>query len=74
MAYDILLRRQVSTDLTRGGAVLAAGGLLALLLVPRFTRRSEVARYRRDFADDLTRTREMPAISMADLVRIPYRE
>jgi hypothetical protein len=74
MAYDLLLRRQVSTDLTRGGAVLAAGGLLALLLVPRALRRSEVARYRQEYADDLARTQEMPTISMADLVRIPYRE
>jgi hypothetical protein len=82
MAYDLFFRRQVPSDFSRREGVTAAGiagglGLLAavgLLLVPRAARRSEIRKYRREFAGDLSRTQEMPAISMAELSRIPREE
>jgi len=82
MAYDLLFRRQIPSAFSRGETTAAAGvvgglGVLAavgLMLIPRAARRSEIRRYRRDFAGDLSRTQEMPAISMAELSRMPREE
>jgi hypothetical protein len=52
---------------------MVAIGILAGLIatawtVPRLTRKLEVHRYRRSFADNLKTTQEIPTISMQDLV------
>lgn len=71
MPYDLFYRRQVprTSVLATGAGVLVILG--AALLVPRALRAREVTRYRREYAGDLRRTAEVPAISDADLVRIP---
>lgn len=71
MPYDLFYRRQVprASAVAAGAGVLAALG--AALLVPRALRRREVAHYRREYAGDLRRTVEVPAISDADLVMTP---
>jgi hypothetical protein len=83
MAYDLFYRKQIPTAFSRGATSAAAAGIagglgvlaaVGLLLVPRAVRRSEISRYRREFAGDLSRTQEMPAISMAELSRMPREE
>lgn len=74
MPYDLFYRRQVpgTSAVAAGAAVLAVLG--AAQIVPLLFRRREVARYRREYAGDLRRTVEVPAISDADLVKIPREE
>jgi hypothetical protein len=83
MAYDLIFRRQTTTNLARdaGAAPKIAGGIgllasIAMILIPRLRRRSEIQQYRREYARDyhgnkLNKTQEMPAIPMERLVRQP---
>jgi len=79
MAYDIVFRRQIPRNYSRDNpdptsspqaTGLAGLGLAAaVLVVPRLLRAGEVQYYRRRLADDRAHiTREMPAISMHDMV------
>ena len=77
MAYDLVLRRHLSRDHARGSDPLPPSERSALLstivagsvlLLPHVVRRVEVGRYRREYEGDLSTTREMPALSMSELV------
>jgi hypothetical protein len=77
MAYDLLLRRQVPRDYSRGdetrppaarAAALLTIAAGAVLLLPHLVRRAEVARVRREYDDGLDVTSKIPAVSMRDLV------
>lgn len=79
MAYDLILRRQVSRNYARGQALQpsrksVAIGLLglmtagALTIVPYVIRQREIERYRREFGDGLDVTQELPAMTMHDLI------
>jgi hypothetical protein len=78
MAYDLILRKQTPSIFSRdaGTATNVAGGVgifaaLALLIVPRarrkIERRAEIRWYRKNYANDLYRTQELPVIPMAEM-------
>jgi hypothetical protein len=78
MAYDLILRRQTPSIFSRDASTATniAGGVgifaaLALLIVPRvrrkIERKAEIKWYRKNFANDLYTTAELPAIPMADM-------
>ena len=82
MAYDLLLRRQLDRDYSRGegsacqagprlAAVAGLGLLLSALAAPRAGRQLERRYYRRAYRGDLRATQETPAITMRELVYGP---
>lgn len=79
MAYDLFFRKQIPNSFSRGeGAAAAgiAGGLCVIaaagaLLIPKLARRTEIKRYRSEYAGNLHATQEMPIIPMAELMRQP---
>lgn len=82
MSWDLILRRQLPRDCSRGAPgpalpslpeVLAVG---AAVLLPLALRRAEICRFRRAFGTDLQgrslhETAEMPAVSIRELI---YKE
>ena len=78
MAYDLFYRRQTPGTFSRGATTTVgiAGGLALLgaigaLLIPKVVRRTEIKRYRSEYAGNLRATQELPVIPMADLMRQP---
>jgi len=82
VAYDLVLRRQLDRDYSRGeggarpaGPRLAAVAGLGLLLSASAPlsagRRLESRYYRRKFRGDLRATQETPAVTMRELVYGP---
>ena len=78
MAYDILLRRQVSHNYARDNpdpktsprtlGMVTLGMAASILLLPKLFRTGEIQYYKRRLADPQSRiTREMPIISMYEL-------
>lgn len=74
MAYDLIFKKQTARQFARGAGAVpkVAGGMgviatLAMIIVPRLRRRSEIQQYRREYASDyqgyqLAKTQELPAI------------
>lgn len=79
MAYDLILRRTIPRNYARGHDLrptpVAIGlGVFSLLIasslvvVPGILRQREIRRYQRELDDGSSVTREMPAVTMEDLI------
>jgi hypothetical protein len=82
MAYDLVLRRQLDRDYSRGAGragqagtrlagVAALGLLLSTLAAPRSGKKLERRYYRRAYRGDLRATQETPVVTMRELVYGP---
>lgn len=82
VAYDLVLRKQLDRDYSRGtgcagqagtrlAGVAALGLLLSALAAPHAGRGLERRYYRREFRGDLRATQETPIITMRELIYGP---
>lgn len=82
MAYDLILRRRLDRDYSRGvgcagqagtrlAGVAALGLVLSALATPRAGREVERRYYRRAYRSGLRATQETPAVTMRELVYGP---
>lgn len=82
MAYDLILRRQLDRDYSRGegrasqagtrlAGVAALGLVLSVLTAPRAGREMERRYYRRAYRGDLRATQETPVLTMRELIYGP---
>ena len=78
MAYDLLLRRQVSINIARDNpdpvtsprtlGLATLGLATSILLLPKIFRTGEIHYYKRRLADPQSRiTREIPVVSMYEM-------